>query len=198
MRAQAQQWETGDSLENHVALIRQQVQVSLNDPQTRLLAAAITSGSFDEYRDPRTGQSVPVVPYHGRQYRGARDWNAAARLCAMRDELCEITQIWNFCVLNIRYAQDQANEDTYASLQAILESGSEDCDGCTIALASLCGAMGYRSIARIISVRGDSWDHIYPVIRTRNGWVPLDMTERGKKPGWEFKRAARRRDFALV
>lgn len=127
MRATAQHWETGDSLENHAALIRRQVEASLQDPQTRLLAAAITSGSFDDYRDPRTGQSVPVVPYHGRYYRGARDWRAAGRLCGMRDELCEITQIWNFWVLNVRYAQDVAGEDTYAALRSTLEAGSGDC-----------------------------------------------------------------------
>lgn len=198
LRAQAQHWETGDSLDNHVELIRRQVHTSLADPETRLLAAAITSGSFDDFRDPRTGQSVPAVPYHGRHYRGARDWSTAARLCAMRDERCEITQIWNFCVLNIRYAQDQAGEDTYCTLRSTLEAGSGDCDDATVALATLCGAMGYHSMARIISVRGNVWDHVFPVIKTRSGWLPLDMTEKGKRPGWEYKRAARTKDFALV
>ena len=198
MRAQAQHWETGDSLDNHLVLIRDQVEKSLADPQTRMLAGALTSGNFDTARDPRSGQSVPVVPYHGRYYRGAASWAAARQLCGMRDELCEITQLWNFWVLNVRYAQDVANQDTYPTLQATLEAGSEDCDGFTIGLAALCGAMGYHSIARVISVRGDTWDHIYPVIKTRAGWIPLDATEKGKRPGWEYKRAARRKDFVLV
>lgn len=195
---QAQHWETGDRLVNHIELIRQQVAESLSDPETRMLAVAVATGSFDAFQDPRSGQSVPAVPYHGRYYRGASDWQAAKALCAMRDELCELTTIWNFWVLNVRYLQDVVGQDTYPTLRAILEGGGEDCDGSTIGLAALCGALGYHSIARVISVRGDTWDHIYPVIKTKRGWIPLDVTEPNKKPGWEYKRPARKRDFALV
>lgn len=193
----AQHWETNDELVNHIELIRRQIRLSLQDPETRSLAVAICSGSFDRFDDPRLGQ-VPAIPFHGRYYRAAASWDAAARVCAMRDEMCEITALWNFWVLNCRYLQDAVDQDTYATLRGSLEAGGEDCDGFTIGLASLCGAVGYHSIARVISVRGDTWDHIYPVIKTKRGWVPLDATEKGKLPGWEYPRPARKRDFALT
>lgn len=121
-----QHWETGDRLENHIELIRRQLRLSLQDPETRSLAVAITSSAFDRFDDPRFGP-VPGVPYHGRYYRGARDWAAARALCGMRDELCEITQLWNFWVLNVRYLQDVVDQDTYQTLRGTLESGGGDC-----------------------------------------------------------------------
>lgn len=120
-------WRTGDTLPEHVALIRRQIEVGLSDPSTRMLAGAIVSGNFDSMQDPRTGVAVPVVPYHGRWYRGALDWAAARQVCGMRDYTCEVTAIWNFLVLNLRYTQDQAGEDTYQSLRASLEIGAGDC-----------------------------------------------------------------------
>ena len=197
-QGRSQTWETGDSLLNHIELIRRQINLSMDDPETRSLAVAIVSGAFDRFVDQATKQVVPAVPYHGRYYRGAVDWSAAKRFCEARDDMCELTQLWNFVVLNVRYLQDAAGQDTYQTLRATLEAGGGDCDDACIALASLAGAVGYRSIARVISVRGDTWDHIYPVIKTRRGWMALDITEKGKRPGWEFSSPAAKQDFWLV
>lgn len=194
----SQAWETGDKLANHIELIQRQVELSMNDPETRSLAVAITSGAFDRTPDPVTGVLVPVVPYHGRLYRGARDWRTARIVCGAKDDLCELTAIWNFCVLNIRYLQDTVGQDTYQTLRATLEAGGGDCDDCTIAITTLAGAVGYESVASVISLDGKSWQHIYPVVKTRRGWVAMDMTEAGKKPGWEFPSPAARQNFALV
>lgn len=120
-------WKTGDTLKEHVALIRRQIGLSLEDPATRFLAGALVSGNFDSAKDHRSGQMVPVVPFHGRFYRGASDWEAARSVCGMRDYLCEVTAIWNFIVLNVRYTQDQDGEDTYQTVRATLEMGAGDC-----------------------------------------------------------------------
>lgn len=195
----AQVWQTNDDIEQHVELIQRQINASLDDPSTRALAAAIVTGNFDSAPDPRSGQNVPVVPYHGRFYRAAKDWNAARVLCKMRDHLCEVTALWNFMVLNIRYTADQDGEDTYQTLRATLEMGAGDCDDMTIAFAALLKSVGFETvIARIISLDGRSWAHIYPVVLVPGvGPVPLDITEPGKVPGWEYKRPAAKRDFAL-
>lgn len=192
-------WKTGDTLKEHVALIRRQIGLSLEDPATRFLAGALVSGNFDSARDHRSGQMVPVVPFHGRFYRGASDWEAARSVCGMRDYLCEVTAIWNFIVLNVRYTQDQDGEDTYQTVRATLEMGAGDCDDLTIMFASLLKAVGFEEIvARIVSVQGDTWDHIYPIVRLPNGrWVPLDVTEKGKLPGWEFSWVKAKQDFKL-
>lgn len=194
----AQHWETGDSLVNHVELLRRQVALSLQDPETRSLAVAVVTGSLDRYDDPRFGP-VPAVPYHGRWYRGAQSFEAARALCVQRDDHCAVTKLWNFWVLNVAYLQDVAGQDTYSTLRGTLEMGGGDCDDFTIGFAALCGAVGYHSVARIISVHGQTWDHVYPVVKLhQGGWVALDATEKGKKPGWEYPRPAAKRDFALT
>ena len=192
-------WQTSDQIEDHVALMRRQVETSLKDPASRMLAAALVSGNFDQQPDPRTGQNVPVVPFHGRFYRAAVSWAEAKKLCRMRDYRCEVTALWNFLVLNVRYTSDQDGEDTYQTLRATLEAGAGDCDDMTIALAVLLKSVGFSEVvARIISLDGRSWAHVYPLVHIpRVGWVALDATEMGKPMGWEFKGAAAQRDFAL-
>ncbi len=194
-----QVWVTDDSIEQHVELIRGQVAKSLADPATRMLAAAIVSGNFDSRVDPRTGHQVPVVPFHDRFYRGAADWASARAVCQARDYRCEVIAIWNFLVMNVRYTQDQFGEDTYQTLRATLEAGAGDCDDFTIAFAALLQAVGFEDvIARIISLDGRSWAHIYPLVKPpRGAWIALDVTENGKRFGWEFSRPAAKRDFAI-
>lgn len=197
-RGRAQHWETNDDLRNHIKLMRRQVTRSLEDPETRSLAVAITSGSFDSAYDPRTGERVPVIPFHGRLYRGAQSWQAA-HVCRMRDEQCEINSVWNFVVLNCRYLQDARGQDTYATLRGTLEAGGGDCDDFTVVFASLLGAVGYPVAASVISVHGGTWDHVYACAKTRKGrWVPLDPTEPGKHPGWQYPRPAARENFMLT
>lgn len=195
-------WLTDDKLPSHIDLIRKSATDSMIDGETISLARALTSSSFDQVWDQRansgTGALVPAVPYHGRYYRGAESWAAASAICGYRDRMCEVNQIWNFLVLNVRYTQDVRARDTYATLRAALEAGAEDCDGMTICFAALLGAIGYPVKARVISIDGASWDHIYPLVGIKSTWVPLDITERAKLPGWEFARAAKRVDFPMV
>lgn len=180
-------------------MIRGQIAKSLDDSATRMLASAIVSGNFDSMTDPRSGQPVPVVPFHGRWYRGAASWEDARSLCAQRDYACEVTALWNFGVLNCRYTQDQDGEDTYQTVRASLEAGALDCDDMTILFAAMLKAIGFEEIiARVVSVQGQTWDHIYPLVKLpRGGWIAMDATERGKHLGWEYANVAARRDFAL-
>lgn len=195
----AERWQTSDNIAEHAALLKKQVQKGLDDPATRMLASAIVSGNFDNAVNPRTKREVPVVPFYGRWYHGAASWEAAKQVCTMRDYGCEVNAIWNFMVLNLRYTQDQSGEDTYATLRANLEAGAGDCDDFTVCFATLLKAVGFDDvIARIISLRGDSWDHVYPVVLVpKRGWMALDATEAGAYPGWEFRSYHSKRDFAL-
>lgn len=195
----AERWQTSDDIAEHAALLRKQVQKGLDDPATRMLASAIVSGNFDNAVSMRTKTEIPVVPFHGRLYHGARSWEAAAQLCGMRDYRCEVVAIWDFMVMNLRYTQDQSGEDTYATLRANLEAGGGDCDDFTVCFATLLKAVGFDDVvARIISLHGDSWDHVYPVVLVpKVGWMALDATEKGALPGWEFRSYHSKRDFAL-
>lgn len=193
----AQHHET-NSLDDHIELIRERIEASMADPQSRALAATIVSGSFDSARDPRTGESVPVVKYHGRYYRGALNWNEASKVCAARDYKCEITAIWNFAVLNVRYTGEAMDMDVYQDVRTILETGAADCDDTTILFATLLKHLGYSVQARVISVDGRKWAHIYPRVKIPGGrWLALDMTEPNKKPGWEYAKPKAVQDYPL-
>ena len=186
------------SLDDHLALIQQRIEASMQDPQTRALAASVVSGAFDSAVDPRTGESVPVVRYHGRYYRGAISWKEARKVCGMRDHMCEVTTIWNFVVLNVAYRADPTGMDMYQDLRTILETGAADCDDMVVALAALLKSVGYDAGARVISVDGKKWAHIYTMIKVPGkGWVALDPTEPNKKPGWEYPKPAAVEDFPL-
>jgi len=179
-----------------MALIERQVKRSLRDPGTRQLAVAIVSGVREYARDPRTGKQVPVVSAWGRYYR------APEVECPARDEACEIEAIWDFVVMNVRYVLDIADVDTYSDVKATLEVGGGDCDDFTIVFAALLKALGYSVQARVISIDGRSWAHIYPLCVLPKGGtpryvLPLDATEDGKEPGWEFKGAKKKQDFDL-
>jgi transglutaminase-like putative cysteine protease len=192
---QAHHWDT-NSLEDHIALIERQVKRSLRDPGTRQLAVAIVSGVREYMVDPRTRKKVPVVAAWGRFYQ------APEVRCKARDEACEIQAIWDFLVLNVRYVLDIVDVDTYSDLKSTLEVGGGDCDDFTIAFAALLKGLGYNVRARVISIDGRSWAHIYPMVELPKGGapryvLPLDATEDGKKPGWEFKGAAKKKDFEL-
>lgn len=112
-----------NSLEDHARLIREQVDKSLKDPQTRWLAAALASGNYVWVKDPRTGEQVPAVRYHDRAYRV----HPGQPVCGPRDFSCEVVSIWNFLVLNTKYTADADGYDTYQDLRTTLETGASDC-----------------------------------------------------------------------
>lgn len=199
MAGLSQRHETHGKLEEHVRLMRAQVQKSLDDPATRVLAAAIISGNFDSAVDKRTGVEVPVVPYYGRWYRGAESWDAARSVCGMRDYDCSIVALWNVVVLNLLYFQDQDGEDSYSTVRATFEQGGGDCDDLAIVFAAFFKAVGFENVIfRIVSVAGTQWDHVYCCVMLPDGrWIACDPTEKGNGPGWEARGMAAKRDFAV-
>lgn len=188
--------EDTSSIEDHARLIQEQVEASLRDPQTRKLAASIVSGTYDWVRDPRTGVTVPAVKYHGRYYRAWYDSHPPGP-CPPRDDVCALTALWNFMVMNVRYTPDVDGYDTYPDLRTMLESGAEDCDGFTVGFCALSRAAGYPCVARIISQDGKEWAHVYPLVQIDRGWIPVDATEDGKMLGWEYPRPAAIVDFDM-
>lgn len=187
------------NLDQHVALIKRQVDRSMQDGELRQLAVKIVSGTVDFARDPRSGESVPVIRAYGKQFLAP-----TGRPCKPRDEQCEIERIWDFVVLNTRYVYDPAEIDTFATAKETLLSGGADCDDATILISGLAGFVGFRVIARVISTMENptSWVHIYPLIGLTKDepkiWVPLDMTVAGATPGWEYEGIANYRDFQMV
>lgn len=177
-------WET-HNLDDHVALMKRQVTRSLDDPETHRLARQIRRGLSN------------IVTAWGREYR------ATPRTASAGDsDCCDIALVWNFCVLNVRYMHDPADFDLFCTVRHTLEAGVGDCDDMTILQGALLKSLGFREVfARVISVDGRRWAHVYAVVSgARSGGAPriaLDPTVRGATPGWEFEQSKKTRDFRL-
>ena len=190
-------WTTR-SLDEHVGLIKRQVDRSLSDGETRRLAVRIVSGTFDHVRDSRSGKEQVVVRAFGRNFLAP-----GGKVCKPRDEECEIEKIWDFVVLNVRYVYDPAEVDTFVTLKETLLMGGGDCDDSVVAFAALLKAIGFQIIGRVISTQDDPDRpvHIYPLVGLPKDnpkrWVPLDMTVAGATPGWQYEGIAQKADYVL-
>jgi len=188
-----------DSIDDLIMMIRKQIQLSIDDPATRVLAASLVSSSYQFTNSPVTGNPEPYVEFYGRKYYVTPEGHSAPRRCHARDFKCEIARIWEFVVLNVRYTADIDDADLYQDLRTILATRSGDCDDMTIVFCSLLRSVGFECAARVISLQGNSWDHIYPLVKNpKNGeWYALDATEDGKDLGWEFPSPVRTKDFDM-
>lgn len=77
-----------------------------------------------------------------------------------------------------------------------------NCDDAAIAFCALARAIGFGyCVARVISVSGDEWEHVYPIIGCPKDhpqvWVPLDITVEGMPPGWQVPEVANAQDFPM-
>src|SRR5678815_2550543 len=100
IRGQAQQttqarFYLSDNLDGHLALVKKQVDLSLQDPETIALARKIVSGSFDYVEDPRTGRRLPVVEAWEKRFHAPQ-----IDVCVQQDDACELGAIWTFLVQN--------------------------------------------------------------------------------------------------
>lgn len=130
--------------------------------------------------------------------------------CDSRDEKCEINSIYYAVkdgpikiptdegiikVPGLRFVDDVIDRDSYPTAGRLLEwmidgANGEDCDGFTILIATLLGAIGYQTGAVIVSRDPAKKDftHIFPVVAipksNPSDWLPLDATMKFMKPGW--------------
>ena len=197
-RGLAKSWETAD-LDEHLTLIKRQVDRSLDDMETVQLARKIVSGKADGRMKDQDGKIVAYV----------EAWGEAFVLppgrCASRDAECEMIAIWNFWNANVRYVYDPTEYDLFTTVKYSLTSGGADCDDSTVGLITLHKAIGFENtVARVVTVGGDEWEHIYPLIgipkekgRGVVRYVPLDCTVPGASPGWEYDGVKNYRDFYL-
>lgn len=172
-------WEA-DTLDDHLELVRRQVQRSLADPETRKLAHGLFTGDSK-------------VQAWGRLWKCAPCTN-------VRDDCAIINAVWNFCVLNVRYEHDPPDYDLFCTVRKTLEAKVGDCDDSTIVLCSLLKALGWQDTrGRVITTDNTRWTHIYAVVsKNRNGsggLIALDPTVKGATPGWEYAGSKQHRDF---
>lgn len=120
-----------------------------------------------------------------------------------RDFLGELRAIFTYTRQNVRYVRDPIDRDTFQHPVRTLQWGGEDCDGATIVLGSLAGAIGYPVKMRVIqTVNSNDYDHIYLIAgvppHAPTHWLPLDASV-NKPAFWEAPTnlVRRKRDYAV-
>ncbi len=169
-------------IEMRVKLIQGLVWKSVNDPQMRELALAITG----------PGETTVKV--------GKRKFRVRGANCPARDGLCESEAIYNWTKANIRYTGDVApvmmpngqveGVDLFQSAKRTTEFLGGDCDDHSGLNATLLALNGIQSELKITApAKNDDWAHIYneallPKNRPTKR-VPLDTTLPGRMFGRE-------------
>ena len=93
--------------------------------------------------------------------------------------------IYKWMVRNINYVRDPWNIERIQSPDITIRQKAGDCDDHAILGASLLQSLGIHTGFRIVSRSGDSFDHIYTVYRSPEGWKSFDTTVL-KYPGYRF------------
>lgn len=191
-------WHSND-IDEHMGLIRRQVERSVRDGETRQLAVKLVSGTYDYATDPQTGKKVPIVEAYGRRFRAPESGIGLKP----RDEQGEVIAIWDFVILNVRYVYDPPQIDTFAVAKHTLDAGGGDCDDFTILFCALLQSIGFHTAARVVSVKQDpkNWVHVYPLVAlpkdNPKNWLPLDATVEGFTPGDEWPDIAKTKDYQM-
>ena len=186
------------NLDEHVALIKQQVDRSVRDPELRALTLKVAAGKADEWViDPHTGERIPIAIAWGEQFR-----LPVVSACGMKDAVCESQAIWNFAVLNIRYVLDPDGFDLFSTAKYTLLANAGDCDDFVIVLCAMHRLLGFAGCAaRVVTTDARHWEHIYALVgfpKSRpTQWVPLDPTVAGVAPGWQYNKTQRWVDYRM-
>ena len=93
--------------------------------------------------------------------------------------------IYKWMVRNINYVRDPWNIERIQSPDVTLRQKAGDCDDHAILGAALLQSLGIHTGFRIVSRTGKSFDHIYAVYQSPDGWKSFDTTIL-KYPGYVF------------
>ncbi len=102
----------------------------------------------------------------------------------------EVAAVFSWVRENVRYTKDPTRVELLPSAENVAKIGAEDCDGFTILIASLLGALGRETRLRVVGELPGNPTHIFPEIHLRGGWKALDATPKNLKAGRVPKFAA--------
>jgi predicted transglutaminase-like cysteine proteinase len=186
-----------EDLEDHVGVIRRQVERSLRDRETHTLAKKIVAGRAESFIAAPDETAIPLVWAWGLPHQLAVD---QAALEPAREPLDQIVAVWNFVVLNVAYQYDPVIGDTpewCLTTRLTLDQRAGDCDDMVIVLASLLKALGFSVKARVVSTNQEAWQHIYAVVDHDGHELALDPVVRGAWPGFEYGGVTAHEDIPL-
>jgi hypothetical protein len=96
-----------------------------------------------------------------------------------KDEMSEISTLFNFVRDNIRYTRDVYGVETLANPLITLQRKVGDCDDKTTLFATLAEAIGYPTQLVMAGYFGSpDYEHVYCRVLTSQGWLDADTTEK--------------------
>lgn len=103
---------------------------------------------------------------------------SAVFLKPQKDELAEVTTLFNLVQSQIRYTGDVNNVETLQTPQITLASRIGDCDDMTSLLCTLFECIGYPT-RFVVAGYGGSLDfsHVYAQVFAAGDWIDCDATE---------------------
>jgi len=91
------------------------------------------------------------------------------------DYASEILALNYWVCQNIRYIADPTNMELVKDPERLVQTGSGDCDDIATLCAAFLMAVGRQAAFMLVAFRGAPMpSHVFAVVRTPNGWVPLD------------------------
>jgi hypothetical protein len=93
--------------------------------------------------------------------------------------------LYTWITKNINYVRDPWNIERIQSPDVTLRQQAGDCDDHAILSAALLQSLGIQTGFRIVSRTGRTYDHIYSVFRSPQGWKSFDTTV-AQYPGFAF------------
>lgn len=113
----------------------------------------------------------------------------------------EVAAVFNWVRKNVRYTKDPTRVELLPSAENVAQVGVEDCDGFTILIASLLGALGRETRLRVVGQLPGNPSHIFPEIFLKGGWKALDATPKTLRTGrmtFPTDRVYRLEGFAML
>lgn len=90
-------------------------------------------------------------------------------------DLSGIVKAYDFVKDRVKFEEEPFGEDNYQHPLLTLKLGSGDCEDHTMLLGSLLKAQGYQVGVKFVPRGGNNY-HVYPVVETPEGRLPLDTT----------------------
>jgi len=113
-------------------------------------------------------------------------------------DIDKVRAIFFFLANNTRYLKDPHGFELLKTPKISLElieigdTPQLDCDDYVILSLSLLKSIGYPVAMRAIAMEEDKkLKHVYGIVKTKQGWIPLDLTKPENDIGWEYPYATR-------
>jgi hypothetical protein len=112
-----------------------------------------------------------------------------------KDYLGEIFRIYNWVKQNVRFTRDPVSLELLQSAMRTLKGKVGDCDDYTVLLSTLLQSLGHATRIKTIATRACEYHHVYPEVKYRDEWIPLDATQKQASLGWEPPNIARQKTY---